>query len=488
MKCPNCGENLKGKPNFCGFCGSEVRVGDKQTETSILKKPISELFKSGSSSVTDEKQFEEKDFTKPIKRKETMEQVSVPKNDEIKVQDYKEQEAKQAKLSGDDFFNKPIDEIRSAQQQTTQQQTAQQIAQPMQPDSKSAKSSQPAVEKEVQAQKVESEASKPINPIIHTLSDDFLEEEAVKPNTVKVIDTVGQNKITAKSMLEYLGLVVEIQTKNSETIPYGDVITQDKEPGTKVAVGSTITLVTSVGTWTDWSTETIPEDKLHKFDVEEKIQYRSRTRQQTIDYKESSSKDEYPDYEIYEVKNVYSDWVEEDYYLSEMKENSDLCEVASKKVGFKYCGWNYKGSDEDIIESFGTARLAVTFNPGTTVDDWEYREIISKNDSDVSYTKWHRADDNGTLTPANDIVIANISIAGYDVGGVYYALKYGTKDSEWYKHRTREIVEHVYSFRKNVYTEWSEWGEWGFNKIEEDDLTDVETQKIYRYRRKASIK
>ena len=91
------------------------------------------------------------------------------------------------------------------------------------------------------------------------------------------------------------------------------------------------------------------------------------------------------------------------------------------------------------------------------------------------------------LCSANDIVIANISIAGCDVG-VYYALKYGTKDSEWYKHRTREIVEHVYSFRKNVYTEWSEWGEWGFNKIEEDDLTDVETQKIYRYRRKASIK
>ena len=212
MKCPNCRRKFKGKPNFCGFCGSEVRVGDKQTETSILKKPISELFKSGSSSVTDEKQFEEKDFTKPIKRKETMEQVSVPKNDEIKVQDYKEQEAKQAKLSGDDFFNKPIDEIRSAQQQTTQQQTAQQIAQPMQPDSKSAKSSQPAVEKEVQAQKVESEASKPIIQLYTHLAMTF-GGRGCKAKYCKGDYTVGQNKITTKSMLEYLGLVVEIKLK-----------------------------------------------------------------------------------------------------------------------------------------------------------------------------------------------------------------------------------------------------------------------------------
>ncbi|HHX57561.1 MAG TPA: hypothetical protein GX710_06040, partial [Clostridiales bacterium] len=97
------------------------------------------------------------------------------------------------------------------------------------------------------------------------------------------------------------------------------------------------------------------------------------------------------------------------------------------------------------------------------------------------------ADDNGTLTPANDIVIANISIAGYDVGEINYALKYGTKDSEWFKYRTREIVEYIYSFKKNVYTEWSEWGEWSCNIIEESDLTEVDTQKIYRFRRKASL-
>lgn len=481
MKCPNCGENLKGKFNFCGFCGSEIKLSDKPAETSILKKPITELFKSSSSSVVAEKQTRAKEPPKPVKVKETMEQVSVPKDDVVKKQQNKEQEAKATKLSSDDFFNKPIDEIKSVQNQ----QTAQQTTQPVQPSTPPVLEKEIIVEKEVPAEKA-SDVDKPINPIIHSLSDDYLQQEATKPETVKVIDTVGQNKITAKSMLEYLGLVVEIQTKNSESIPYGDVMSQDKTPGTRVDVGSTITLITSVGTWTAWSSETIPVDKLHKFDVEEKVQYRSRTRKQTIDYKESNNKDEFPDYEVYETKEVYSDWVEEDYYISESKESTELCEASSKMVGFKYCGWNYKGED-DILESFGTAQLATTFNTETAIDDWEYKEIISKNDSDVSYTKWHKAEDNGTLTPANDIVIANISIAGYDVGGIYYALKYGTKDSEWFKYKTREVVEYIYSFKKNIYTEWDEWGEWSSDIIEENDLTEVETQKIYRFRRKASI-
>ncbi len=463
MRCPSCGENQKGKFKFCGFCGAEFKQDDKPVETSILKKPISEIFRS---STAVDKQSDFMESAKPENSKNIMAQIDVP-NSDSQSQTNKELSAKQPKLNSDDFFNKPLDEIKSAQQ------PMQQPTQPSQP-------SQPVAEKANNTAKV-------INPITHSLSDDYLEEEIVKHETVKIIDTVGQNKITAKSMLEYLGLTVEIQTKNSENIPYGDVMSQDKKPGTKVDLGSSITLVTSVGTWTAWSNETIPVDKLHKFDVEEKIQYRSRTRKQTIDYKESKNKDEFTGYEIYETKDVYSDWVEDDYYVSEKKETSELCELSSKMIGFKYCGWNYTGDELDIIESFGTAQLAVSFNNETSIDDWGFKEIISKQDADVSYTKWHNADDNGTLTPANDIVIANISIAGYDVGEVNYALKYGTKDSEWFKYKTREIVEHIYSFKMNVYTEWSEWGEWSCDIIEENDLTEVDTQKIYRFRRKASL-
>lgn len=484
MRCPSCGVNQKGKFKFCGFCGAEFKQEDKPVETSILKKPISELFRP---STAVDKQTDFMESAKPEKSKNIMEQVEVPKDGDSQSQTNKDLSGKQPKLNSDDFFNKPLDEIKSAQQ--PMQQPTQPTQQIQQPTTQSIQPTQPTqISQPIQP--VEEKANNPVkavNPITHSLSDDYLEEEIVKHETVKIIDTVGQNKITAKSMLEYLGLAVEIQTKNSVNIPYGDVMSQDKKPGTKVDLGSIITLVTSVGTWTAWSNETIPVDKLHKFDVEEKIQYRSRTRKQTVDYKESRNKDEFAGYEIYETKNVFSDWVEDDYYVSEKKETSELCELSSKMIGFKYCGWNYTGDELDIIESFGTAHLALAFNNETSINDWAFKEIISKQDADVAYTKWHNADDNGTLTPANDIVIANISIAGYDVGEINYALKYGTKDSEWFKYKTREIVEHIYSFKMNVYTEWSEWGEWSCDIIEENDLTEVDTQKIYRFRRKASL-
>ena len=78
MKCPSCGENQKGKFNFCGFCGAEFKQGDKPVETNILKKPISEIFKPNTAV---DKQPEFREIAKPEKSQSTMTQIEIPKND-----------------------------------------------------------------------------------------------------------------------------------------------------------------------------------------------------------------------------------------------------------------------------------------------------------------------------------------------------------------------------------------------------------------------
>lgn len=471
MKCPNCGETLKGKFNFCGFCGYQLKLTEKPAATNILNKPISELFKGSKNDAPEEKEISA--VAKVFKENKSSSAMDEIKTD--KVQD-KITEVKPTVTNDAKAAEKPIKpEVKPIKEAPGTEAVAQPI-----------KENKP-VEKEEISEKIK-KADDDIEEVKIPMADDDIDNENTQPSQIKVIDVIGQNKVTAKSMLTYLGLNVVAETQNSDSVPYGDVMSQSLEPGVTVKTGETIKLIVSVGTWTVWTEEMLPADKLEKFEMEEKKEYHYRTRSRAVDYKESTDKNAYPDYELYDSKNVFTDWTDEEYFTSDFKEISETCEISSTHTGFKYCGWVYAGEEANITEAFASSALAVYFNNSTSDSDWKFIETINKIDADATYVKWHNSEDNGTLTPAGDVVIANISIAGYEVGGLKYALKFGTKDTEWRKYKTRSIKEVIYYFKKDVFTEWGEWSEWVEKPVENNELTDTDTRTLYRFRRKATIK
>jgi beta-lactam-binding protein with PASTA domain/predicted Ser/Thr protein kinase len=66
------------------------------------------------------------------------------------------------------------------------------------------------------------------------------------PDAFEVPDVVGQDVATARSEMERLGFVVEVQTRTSDE-PEGRVIEQDPAPGQRLAKGGTVVLVVSAG-------------------------------------------------------------------------------------------------------------------------------------------------------------------------------------------------------------------------------------------------
>lgn len=80
--------------------------------------------------------------------------------------------------------------------------------------------------------------------------------------TASVPNVIGDSQSDAESALESAGFKVTTQEQPSDTVPAGDVISQDPSAGVTAAKGSTVTLVISTGpspTPTPTPTETTPE-------------------------------------------------------------------------------------------------------------------------------------------------------------------------------------------------------------------------------------
>ncbi|MGN1411482.1 MAG: PASTA domain-containing protein, partial [Oscillospiraceae bacterium] len=308
-----------------------------------------------------------------------------------------------------------------------------------------------------------------------------------KPSTttvemVKVPDITNRNQDEARTQLEKLGLKVSISTDNSAVVKPNLVMSQSIRTGTEVVKGSEIKLVVSVGSWSKWSTDKIIDNA---YIVEQKKEFRYRTRTKEIETHESSEKN-LPGYTCIDQKKIYSDWVNEGYFTTEHRPTSETCDISTNLLGFKYCGYTYVGNQFNIDMCYSTKKTALIFNPETKPEDWQYMETVLYQDILGKTEDWFPNDDAERKTPAGDKIDCNIKMTTYFADGKRYAMKFGSLSTEWYLYHSRTEMETIYTYKREYFTDWSEWSDWTDKAPQQDELNEVEARILYRARRKTS--
>jgi hypothetical protein len=300
---------------------------------------------------------------------------------------------------------------------------------------------------------------------------------------VVIPNVTNLNQDDARSQLEKIGLKVTIETSDSTVIKPNVVMSQSVTTGTKVTRGSAITIVVSVGTWSNWSVERVLDTNTYV--VEQKKEFRSRSRTKEIETHESSERN-LPGYTCIDQRRVYSEWEDEGYYTTENRATSETCDVSTNLIGFKYCGYSYVGSGKPIATCYSTKESALVFNPNTTPEDWQYTETVLYQDIQGEVVDWFPSNDTENVTPAGDKVNSSIKMTSYNIDGKRYAMKYGSLNTEWFLYHTRTEIETVYTYKREYFTDWSGWSNWSDNAVKQDELNEVEARILYRYRRKTS--
>ena len=550
MKCPNCGENMKSKLNFCGFCGTNLRTGEKAADNEPKKTSSKPVFNAAPEPNLPPLKVEQEFNPPPLKAEQEEVKHSVPVQSSLPtmVQAPEEPEVQKVEPA---VFTLPKESVKTdfkpEAPETVIESTAPATEFLKQPEAVQSQNGKPAEAKHIPEtadkkpgassladlikQKAETqsthdsaapETEKPAEEkndkhekslfaalVENPEKADEIKKEAgvlnaepipqVAPTEpeappvsekrkVKVLDVVGQNKTTAEQKLKFLELSVECEYINDDS-PKGTVLKQSIPFNTDVEIETTIILTVSVGTWCRWTAEPLiidPEDT--KYVIETKDQYRVRTRTRDIDYKESNTEAEMTGYTLYDTQKVYSEWVNDVCFVSEKRALNDLCDICKKQLGFKYCGWFYNGTDaKKRGTSFATPKLAVFFNKDTVESNWSYDEIIEHKDISPNVVGWKPAEDNVDTTPAGDSITNNVFISTYEMAGKAFAMKFGTINGEWFKYKTRKLEKVTYFFQKEIISEWSEWSEWEDREITgKSDLKEIEKQTVSRYRRKST--
>ena len=307
--------------------------------------------------------------------------------------------------------------------------------------------------------------------------------DATPVEMIKIPDVTNLNQDDARAKLESLGFKVSITTENSNFIKPNLIMSQNVRVGTAVTKGSEVKLVSSVGTWSDWSLDKVLDTNMYIVEQKKEFRFRSRTRE--IETHESTERN-LPGYTCIDQKTLYSDWEDEGYYTTEDRPTSETCDISTNLIGFKYCGYSYVGRDYQIDMCYSTKQSALIFNPNTKPEDWEYIENVLYQDVPSETVDWYPNDDNERLTPAGDKIDCNIKMTSYFIDGKRYAMKYGSLSTEWFLYHRRTAIETLYTYKREYFTEWSGWSNWSDSAPKQDELNEVEARILYRARRKTS--
>ncbi|MGN0604987.1 MAG: PASTA domain-containing protein [Oscillospiraceae bacterium] len=498
-KCPNCGEKLTGKLNFCVFCGTNLKTGEKS-----IASELEEISKSRAEKSNYEERYNNvSSFSNGFNTGEIAEEPAnsyyQPSQEgygfETNILTDETEIAKPAApvqtiaevkqelpAPGTYITNNNNNNDEAAAESTVNDMEAafanlgKPSAEPAADESASAviTPAEESYDEPVQAETAD-------EPAEETVSEPETAEEApAEPAMCRVVSCVGIDVKTAQFMLEKAGLKFETVTRNSDTAPKGEVMEQSHDAGTMVSSDTIVKLVVSCGTWSDWS-ENEPDSSMNE--VESVTKYRTRTREKTIDRKTSTQPDNMEGYTLTDSKKGYGDWVTEPYFTDISRKTSESCEMAENLIGFKYCGWFYKGTSAIERNACCSLETALYFNKDTSADDWEYREVISYNNVRETVVAWSPISEiEVSETPAGDKVKSNIHMVAYKVNGIDYPLKYGSFETQWYKYRERTVSGLTYYFEKEVYTNWSEWSDWSDESQVATEFMEVETKVLYRYR------
>ena len=513
-KCKNCGAKMPKGYNYCGECGADMTTGlipwskpessptkddtaPKPNKVEVQKAPlvpnenIDTFIKDTPNPKVQPVQPRQPRPTTPIKPQQQFKPATEPVQEVPKVQPIVP--PVQPRQSRPTTPIKPQQQFKPATEPVQEAPKVQPIVPPVQP-----RQSRPTtpVQPQQQFKPVVTDMQEVPVPTPKATqsvkSNQGVQKPAYvpKPNQsqepiqlIKVPDVTGRNQELASKELERLGLKVAISTDNSNVVKPECVISQSVRTGTEVVKGTTVQLVVSVGTWSEWSTTKVMDSAMYV--IEQKKEFRFRTRNREIETHDSTERN-LPGYTCIDQKTVYSDWEDEGYYTTEDRPTSETNDISTNLIGFKYCGYSYIGSQQGIDACYSTKQTALIFNPNTKPEDWQYNEVVLFQDIKPDTIDWFPTNDTERVTPAGDDIDCNIKMTSYTVDGRHYAMKYGSLSTEWFLYHSRKAIETIYTYKREYFTDWSDWSDWVEEAPANDELNEVEARVLYRSRRKTS--
>ncbi|MDO5560633.1 MAG: PASTA domain-containing protein [Oscillospiraceae bacterium] len=517
IKCPNCGEIIKekkSKMNFCGYCGTNLKTGEKSwvpkepdtpAELPVNNTPV-QTAKPAAVSVNTQAPAAPDVSTNNFRTVSPVPQPA-PQQPAVQAQNpSRPYNTTQPPVSTAGSFSDIQSSIMMSEvAESIAKDTQQQPEQPSVPISErktsaylsnvKLRSSNDSSETdggsltymEYTKNGEEQEENEPAvqpkeeKPAVETPAPEI--KETVVPKTELISSYFGQDKLTVENMLRFKGFVVKSVYVTNDAL-FDTIVDQSVAAGSEAEIGSEIVLSVSAGTWSEWKDKPDLNITPQKYITEKKQVYRSRVRKRTMETRETNDLTGFQEYAVIDTKHKYSEWKTDTYYTSEILKQSDVCEVISKATGFKYAGWFNPQSPADL--SYSSPDLARFFNSVAADISWEYDEVISEFNIKPDVKNWHLLNDSMSKTPAGDSLTSNIFLSTHIIGNKAYAMKFGSAETVWYIYKRRSILETTYQVEREVISGWSEWTKWTDEKPEETEDTEVESKTVCRSRHKNS--
>lgn len=242
-------------------------------------------------------------------------------------------------------------------------------------------------------------------------------------------NVVGMTESNAKSKLSNCSVTVTYGY--CDNVGKGKVISQSPSAGTKVASGTKVTLIVSVGSkesnFSSWST-TKPTGNVI---IEKKTQYRSRT---------------------ITKENVYSDWVTQKSTSTKPTE-SDTLRITGTWTQYHYyhyCNYYYNGGNNWNVDSIPYGSQS-----------HRHDTYLNQKLPEISFQ------DQGNKQAYGGTGASVTSACEYNFYIWFYA-----GQTTFYNYQTRTITG-----TKNVYSDWSSWGD---AYKQSNSSLQVESRTVYR--------
>ncbi len=299
---------------------------------------------------------------------------------------------------------------------------------------------------------------------------------------VEVIKVIGKTREEAQKELEELGLLVTFTEQNNEKVEKDIVISQMPEEGEKVNVGSTVEILVSLGKkendnsedktdeeidretnnsktsnesnkntqWSDWMEKLPSGINSNEYQIEEKTQYSSRTKQTTTSEKSS-----------------LSGWIKEGEHYQYKTYEEVLSSPAQDTSTKEY---TQTGTVRGYTYNHCCAKINGVWYVAGTYDKFPNNESASSYRSTISLFK--------KTTPATANTVTDEPL--YSIGSKCSSCGY---DAWGYN---GEYLRYEYTVKEKItiydYYKWSDWSSYSDKKVTEDSNTEVRTRTLYRYK------
>lgn len=297
-----------------------------------------------------------------------------------------------------------------------------------------------------------------------------------------VPDVKGKDVNQAYSQLNNLGLVIVRNDTCSNTISSNIIISQNPSSGVTVNKGSTINLEVSTGscTWSEWTT-TLPSDVTASgYDIESKTQYQFRDTETTTSNNSNLAGWNKYDEQVTGYGN-WSNWSE-----NWIAENSSVNVETRTIYKFMRYRWNSPTGTINVKYSY---RKFASFR----IPDY-YQEIKVTSLSSVSYKTKDEEAYYYNIPYSNNLVInqwygtdASPYIGSYNQDLTYNSTN-AENNTEWYSYPKDGTQLTEYRYRDKIYTYYynktSAWSGWQDQSVASSTTREVQTQMVYRYRKK----